>query len=156
MLRIVVLDVFHRSFTDRLDTVDEGLADHVDLVVVVGEAQVGGPAVRVLDDGLEHEIETGVLDVQRVRVEGNARFEATGQGRGRDVAGPVNSAVNLDLVHVDRQRGRVADVAGEPEAVVQGFFFRQRLAPEFRGIVQAMMSDQTHPTASWYRDHLDS
>ena len=61
-------------------------------------------------------------------------------------------------------RGWVGEAinTGAPEIMgLPGFksWFDQRghwLAPEFRGIVQAMMSDQTHPTASWYRDNLDS
>ena len=52
---------------------------------------------------------------------------------------------------------------GVPEIMgLPGFksWFDQRghwLAPEFRGIVEATMtSDEAHPAASWYREHLES
>ena len=61
-------------------------------------------------------------------------------------------------------RGWVGEAikTGAPEIMgLPGFksWFEERghwLAPEFRGVVEEMMSDHTHSTAPWYREHTGS
>ena len=130
ILGIVVLDVFDEAVAHGLDAADEPLAGHVDLVIGVCQRQIQARVRTQLETTRDDDIDTGVLDVDRVGVErdrprrGARRIRR--QRRHWNITGTIDSIINLDLVDIRRNCPVVTDVRREAGTDIQRLLFRQR------------------------------